>query len=415
MSLRLEIISAQREQLGNRARIVVGEADCRIGRSLDNDWALPDVSRFLSGHHACIHFRGGEYFLEDLSSNGTYVNDSVAPLGRRGTRALLHAGDVVRMGEYRILVHIDEQAQSAPTPAPEVQADMTVDNVQPLRDVKGRHVGVGDAIDFSALIRTAEAGDGDLGAALDIDSLLPDTGSTARTVTGTQPPRGESSTLTQNVADGDDPALARFVEQDRAARMRAAIRARLDGSNSVPILDTRSAMDAFCRGAGIDAGRLPVQDEAQALQLAGRLLREALLGLKDLLRAQQQFMDRNGLEHEPPEGRSPLETSMDEYLVELMIGHEKRRLDAVMRLRDQFGEASRHAAAVDPALRNALAQFLGHLDPERLASSEDAGTNWNRYRDVHGNLLRSRDGRLPHLFLEALSQAYAEARTDGAG
>lgn len=428
MSLRLEIISAHREQLGNRARLVVGETGCTIGRSLDNDWALPDMSRFLSGRHACIHFRGGEYFLEDLSSNGTYVNESVAPLGRRGTRVLLHAGDVLRMGEYRILVHIDEPMQPAAPPDPELQADMTVDNVQPLRDVKGRHVNVEDAIDFSALIRTADASqalrglgtareavDGDLGAALDIDALLPpDTGSTARTATatGTLSPRAESSTLTQNVADGEDSALARFAEQDRLARMRAASRARLDGSNSLPILDTRSAMDAFCRGAGIDAGRLPVQDEAQALQLAGRLLREALLGLKDLLRAQQMFMDRNGLEHEAPEGRSPLETSMDEYLVELMIGHEKRRLDAVMRLRDQFGEASRHAAAIDPALRDALAQFLGHLDPERLASSDDAAANWNRYRDVHGNLLRSRDGRLPHLFLEALAQAYAGARKD---
>ncbi len=56
-----------------------------------------------------IHFRGGEYFLEDTSTNGTYVNDSVAPLGKRGSRVLLHAGDVLRMGEYRILVHIDER------------------------------------------------------------------------------------------------------------------------------------------------------------------------------------------------------------------------------------------------------------------------------------------------------------------
>ena len=60
MALRLEIISAHREELGNRARIVVGESGCTIGRALDNDWALPDQLRFLSGHHASIHFRGGD-------------------------------------------------------------------------------------------------------------------------------------------------------------------------------------------------------------------------------------------------------------------------------------------------------------------------------------------------------------------
>jgi type VI secretion system protein len=116
MALRLEIISAQRQQLGNQASFVLGEASCSIGRALDNDGALPDMSRYLSGRHAHIHFRGGEYFLEDTSSNGTYVNDSVAPLGRRGSRVLLHAGDVLRLGDYRVLVHIDEWPRPQPAP-----------------------------------------------------------------------------------------------------------------------------------------------------------------------------------------------------------------------------------------------------------------------------------------------------------
>ncbi len=104
---------------------------------------------------------------------------------------------------------------------------------------------------------------------------------------------------------------------------------------------------------------------------------------------------------------------MDEYLPELLAGHEKRQLDAVMQLRDQFAHASRHAAAIDPALRSALQQFLGHLSPERLATGKDAAANWNRYRDVYGNLLQASGGRLPHLFLEALAQAYQEARGKG--
>jgi len=428
MSLRLEIISAQREQLGNRARFVVGEAGCRIGRSLDNDWALPDVARFLSGHHASIHYRGGEYFLEDTSSNGTYVNESVAPLGRRGTRALLHAGDVLRLGDYRILVHIDE-APPPPlaTPDPQLQADMTVDKVNPLRDVPGRQVMDGDAIDFSALIRTAgasdalrrmgtarQSADADLGDALNIESLLPDIAD-ARMV-ATNPGRQEGSTLTQNVADEADldGTMARLAEQDRLARLRTAARARLDASNRLPTLDARSALEAFCRGAGIDPGQLPLQDEAQAMQLAGRLLREALLGLKEILRAQQAFVHRNGIEREVPEGRSPLDASIDEYLAELMIGHEKHRHDAVMRLRDQFAHAGAHATAVDPAMRGALEQFLGHLAPERLAAGGDAAS-WNRYREVYGNLLQARGGQLPHLFLEALAQAYQQALGSGAG
>ena len=80
------------------------------------------------------------------------------------------------------------------------------------------------------------------------------------------------------------------------------------------------------------------------------------------------------------------------------------------RLREQFKHAAGHAAAIDPALRNALERFLGHLAPERLATGKDAAQNWNRYKDVFGNLLQAGESRLPHLFLEALSQTYRDAR-----
>jgi type VI secretion system protein ImpI len=423
MALRLEIISAHREELGNRARVVLDDAGCSIGRALDNDWALPDQARFLSGHHAHIHFRGGEYFLEDKSSNGTYVNDSVAPLGKRGTRVLLHAGDVLRMGEYRILVEMDEPSGRTVMPDARTQADMTVETIKPVRESRGRHEG-GDNIDFSALVRTADAstvlnspgatrraGDGDLGDALDLDALLPESATIAG-ATGLVP-RPDGSTVAQTVqpaSTDSDSTMIRKAEQQRIARLRDAAKARLEGSSSVRALDPRIALAAFCRGVGIDAGRLPVQDEAEALQLAGRLLRESLLGLKEILRAQQAFQDRNGIDLEAPEGRSPLDANMDEYLVDLMTGHQRRQLDAVMRLREQFKHAAGHAAAIDPALRNALERFLGHLAPERLATGKDAAQNWNRYKDVFGNLLQAGDSRLPHLFLEALSQTYRDAR-----
>ncbi len=107
--------------------------------------------------------------------------------------------------------------------------------------------------------------------------------------------------------------MARQAEQERVARLRNAAKARQEGSATMPTLDLHSALDIFCRGAGIDPGELPVRDEAQLLQLAGRLLRETLLGLKEVLRAQQGFVDRNGIERQTPDGRSPVDAAMDEY------------------------------------------------------------------------------------------------------
>ncbi len=171
----------------------------------------------------------------------------------------------------------------------------------------------------------------------------------------------------------------------------------------------------FCRGAGIDAGQpAGAATKRRLLQLAGRLLRETLLGLKEILRAQQVFVDHNGIERDVPEGRSPLDANMDEYLVELLAGHEKRQLDAVMRLRDQFAHASqpcrghrsgtaRRARAVPAATWRRSGWPAARMPPPTgIATGMCTAT-----------CCRPRDGRLPHLFLEALAQAYQEARGEG--
>ena len=463
MALRFEIISAQRQHLGSRANFTLAGTGCRIGRSLDNDWALPDVSRFLSGHHAIIHFRDDQYFLEDTSTNGVYINDSVSPLGRRGVQALLHAGDVLRLGDYRIMVHIEEEVKAQPAPQPpppqlqprqppvqrpdtQEMAALTVESVQPVRLAKGRRIEAAEGIDFSALIPLPDATaslrrmgvarqgkDGDLGDSLTIESLLPpDAADMAAKIEATatwrmlpnitaaalQPPAPEPTPpppppppRTPVLAESNDSSGPKQLDngEDRLSRLRAAAKARLEGTNSQRILDLRGGLDAFLRGAGVDPERLSVQNEVETLQVAGRLLREALLGLKEILRAQQAFLDANRIEGEAPEGRSPLETKADDYLLELLGGHEKRRLDAVLRLRDQFGHASKHGVALSPALRDALTQFLSHLAPERIGVGSDAAS-WLRYKEIYGNLLQARSGRLPHLFLEALAQAYLAAR-----
>jgi type VI secretion system protein len=464
MALRFEIISAQRQQLGGRANFTLAGKGCRIGRSLDNDWALPDVSRFLSGHHAIIHFRVGLYFLEDTSTNGVYINDSVSPLGRRGVQALLHAGDILRLGDYRIMVHIEEEAKPQPQPLhhppqhqtpvqrPDTQemAALTVENVLPVRLAKGRRIEANEGIDFSALIPGPDATaslrrmgvarqtkDGDLGDSLTIESLLPpDAADLAAKIEATAtwrvlpslaaamqqpapdstlpppPPPPPPRTPPPALVESNDSTGSRQLGsgEDRLSRLRAAAKARLEGTNSQRLLELRGGLDAFLRGAGVDPERLSVQNEVETLQVAGRLLREALLGLKEILRAQQTFLDSNRIEAEAPEGRSPLETNADDYLLELLAGHEKRRLDAVLRLRDQFAHAGKHGTALSPALRDALTQFLSHLAPERIGVGSGDAASWLRYKEIYGNLLQARSGRLPHLFLEALAQAYLAAR-----
>jgi type VI secretion system protein len=441
MALRLEVISAQREQLGPRARIVLGVAGGSIGRSLDNDWVLPDMQRFLSGHHARIHCRDGLYYLEDNSSNGTYLNDAVAPLGRRAVQAQLHSGDTLRMGEYRIRVFIEEEEAAAEPASSAARKSGTSRNspadpestIVPILE-KPVKKGGDDLIDLDALMAAARTPTAmtarpvsrpseDLGESLDISSLILRTGARAAAeleaaamgLEASGPVALDGTASIRIAGTGNQPASADAQQsaRERLALLRAAAKARLDGVN--PLKDVQNSLQAFCRGAGLEPGDLPVADELQAMHLVGRLLRESLLGLREILRAQQEFRERNGIECEAPEGRSPLDLPTDEYLLALLAGHEQRKLDAVMLLRDQFTHAGRHAAALDPAVRAALAEFMAHLEPTRLAtgtSDEEMIADWKRYKEIYAALLQNtRNGAMPHLFLEALAQAYLAARS----
>lgn len=107
MALRLQIVSRHRKSLGERGIKEFGQNGGTIGRSLESDWVLPDGQRFLSSRHASIDFRSGSYYIIDTSTNGVYINGADQAVGR-GNPQRLFSGDRVRIGDYEMLVEIDE-------------------------------------------------------------------------------------------------------------------------------------------------------------------------------------------------------------------------------------------------------------------------------------------------------------------
>ena len=76
-----------------------------IGRSLENDWILPDPQCLISGQHATVDHREGAYYLVDVSTNGVYVNGEKAPIGKGNPRQMFD-GDKLRMGEFKFEVSL---------------------------------------------------------------------------------------------------------------------------------------------------------------------------------------------------------------------------------------------------------------------------------------------------------------------
>src|SRR6202163_1154984 len=116
--LRLRIVSDQRRSLAERSSATFSVEGGTIGRSADHDWVLQDRARYVSAHHARVQFREGHFYLQDVSTNGVYVNDDMEPLAKRGSSGYrLANGDVLRMGEYHIVAALEQRQAPEETAA----------------------------------------------------------------------------------------------------------------------------------------------------------------------------------------------------------------------------------------------------------------------------------------------------------
>jgi type VI secretion system protein len=94
--------------------ITLDHEGATIGRLSDNTLILPDPKKYISGHHAQIHYRAPHYFITDTSTNGVLINLSSAPLGN-GNSAILNDGDRIQIGDYTITVRLlDSSPQASP-------------------------------------------------------------------------------------------------------------------------------------------------------------------------------------------------------------------------------------------------------------------------------------------------------------
>jgi predicted component of type VI protein secretion system len=105
MLLALSIVSEQGGNLGPAAYKVFDERGGSIGRVAGNDWVLPDAQNFVSSRHARVSAANGTFYLEDTSSNGTFINAPDQAASREPPQALSD-GDRLYIGDYEIVVQV---------------------------------------------------------------------------------------------------------------------------------------------------------------------------------------------------------------------------------------------------------------------------------------------------------------------
>src|SRR5215831_7920578 len=103
MILTLEVCGPEASSLGAAGRKVFDGTGGLIGRLPNNDWVLP--GEYVSGHHARIQFRNGQFLVEDMSTNGVAVNSPDNRL-QRGRAYPIKSGDRLFIDTYEISVAV---------------------------------------------------------------------------------------------------------------------------------------------------------------------------------------------------------------------------------------------------------------------------------------------------------------------
>jgi type VI secretion system FHA domain protein len=431
MALKLRVISDQYRELGKRSSRLFGVSGGRIGRSADNDWVLPDPDRYISSHHAKILYSGGDWMLEDTSTNGVFVNGADTPISVNGSYALKD-GDRLRLGDYDLLVSIDARTDFPPDASGQIP-------MPPSRP--------GASAGPPAARRSGE----DLGEALDLAVLLgdgmpspnaPNPVPSARGATGASPVklarRGHISLLAGEADEGEQrtvvhskasappewamatrplhrvpPIAGKAAPAPEPERLR-----RGDGAGEL-----HAGVEAFCRGAGLDPASLATDTQATLLALAGQMMREMVLGVMEALKSRADVKHRFRISQTTiqPAENNPLKFSpgVDEAMRKLLDGHGNRYLGPIDAVREAFIDLRLHQHAVGSATQQALDELLQRLAPGQLQERFDRGlkrgallgaTNKMKYWDLYTefyNVVNQRDEEgLPAAFAEDFARMY---------
>lgn len=385
MPLTLEIVSEHREIVGDDAVREFREGGGTIGRSLHNDWILPDPDRYISGKHAAIDYRGGIFYLTDLSSNGVYINHENAPIGKGNTRRL-YDGDTLHLGDFRIKVTLDGNADTLSIPDDD-GAGLHHDNMAALASMV-------TPLDDDLLDEEAITGDEEFQQAV----------------------FGRTSRASKPEATNDDMPLIDV--------------------GAPPQLTPEGLFGAFLEGVGIERSDLrPDIDLKDAMRQAGEVLRAYVEGAERLMESRANLKTSFNLNQTTvlPSKNNPLKLSQntDDSVRQLLVGKDDGEYlapkDAV---REVSQDLLAHQDAFIAAMSAAFADFADRFNPQELEQGFDETIGkkpklrllgeqkyWQLYKELYPILTETGGGRFPHMLSEEFVRSYerfiADARRNG--
>jgi predicted component of type VI protein secretion system len=382
MALELRIVSEHADLVGDDAVREFHESGGTIGRSLQNDWILPDPDRYISGRHATIDYKGGIYYLADVSSNGVYVNGEVEPIGRGNPRRLFN-GDRLRMGDFEFEVSVDS-GESLVMPL-EKEPSVAPDNIEQFVDEVSLRTGM------QLLAEEDITGDEEFQSAL---------------FGGGKKKEPEKAV--------DIPLIDEHIDVP-------ASESKLEDSSSG--VTAEDLFDSFLDGLGISRVELhPSVNRPEMMLTAGQVLREFVKGVTALLASRANLKNAFRLDQTTvlPRHNNPMKFSdnTNDLLKQLLVGTEGEYLGARDSIREVCRDLINHQNAFLDAMNSAFIEFADRFDPEELQEGFDRTMGrklfrfmnerkyWQLYCDMYPIITEKGGGRFPQMFGEEFVKAY---------
>ncbi|MFN1598309.1 type VI secretion system-associated FHA domain protein TagH [Vibrio harveyi] len=359
-----------------------GEHDkVSFGRSEQCDWTLPDPERVISSKHGELIKFGEKYLIKDLSTNGTFVNNAVTPVGQGNELALNH-GDVVALGDYQIQVSLEERI-----------------------------------IDDSNIVHNTinELAVGDVDRNLTHDEF----GLNAADLLRDSAP----SEFQLDIGLMDD-----FLEAQEPSVEEVSPHASTPISAQKPLVKNESKnQQAFVRGLGINPNMVPDENSEQWFEQLGQSFSLMLLGLMETLHNRAEFKQNNRLNHTAfrKSENNPLKFSanLEDAIHNLYNRNTASFMRADIAIKEAFVDIENHEKALMKGVEGTVSSVMSLVEPSSIysdAMSSDSFFNkiiparkyaqsWKRFEGIHYQLTDEIINKESPFYLEDFAKHYENA------
>jgi type VI secretion system FHA domain protein len=408
-----------------------------MGRAQGNEWVMPDSERLLSKRHCQLIYDAGTgaWELHDLSTNGTFLNQTAEPIGKGACRVIRH-GDRIKLGLYELDVVIEEHdndrvrlmsGRGGDRPNDPYGNDAMREPIDPRSEQS-----FGDAASRWADSRSPLDAANSPILPPDFDPLAPSSESFSGPTHPDHVPALQNAFHPPPVAlipddwDAEPPASSQPRAQVPRPARQSVLRedaASASKQASVPLGDAAGEerlVAAFLRGVGLDEKAL--LEPEKTLEHIGAAIRATVSGLRQVLIARASIKDEFRIAQTliRAKGNNPLKFSLndDDALATLM--GQRGGMAPEDAIAESFVDLRMHELATVSAMQEAVRVLLAQFEPEAVERKAKANAldihpaqrkarAWETFVQQHRTVTQALADDFDSVFGKAFARAYEQA------